>query len=327
MPSGENRGRVTDSLTGVISSRRRRCQIDQIQLRMILPLIGDGQRGSVRRPVKLARAVGSGLAPGNPDGHAAGPAHSINRVNVRTFQRPRKPAHSNRATMRPDPAPPVRRSRSPGAARLAANAPATSDGRPPEPGTDRISTVRRVKSTGCLPALAEKPWGGPSCVQNPRCPKDCETNRQRQGTQPEPAAAANASQMVMGRLDVCCATAVSLSATCRAVGRSSARSGEHRRDQAVKRCRQIGAERRRAAALPLRLSPAKARDVLAESIRVTAGCQLVEDHAEREDVACLRGRLSQAPLGRQITQRSCELRPACLLGCASSARPKSSSLI
>ena len=124
-------------------------------------------------------------------------------------------------------------------------------------------------------------------------------------------AAANASQTVMGRRGVLC-TSVSLSATSRAVGRASGTSGEHRRDQVVKRCRQIGAERRRPRRFLFGYGLQK-RESVFRLVRIPAGCQLVEDHAEREDVACLRGRLSQASLGRQITQRSGELRPACLL--------------
>src|SRR5689334_10546187 len=41
-----------------------------------------------------------------------------------------------------------------------------------------------------------------------------------------------------------------------------------------------------------------------------AGSQLVQHHAEREDVACLRRRLTKAPLGGEVTQRSRERRPS-----------------
>jgi hypothetical protein len=64
-------------------------------------------------------------------------------------------------------------------------------------------------------------------------------------------AAAKASVTVTRRLGVFCDASASLSATCRAVGRSSARSGEHLRDQPVERGREIG-RAPPAAAVPFR---------------------------------------------------------------------------
>ena len=145
-----------------------------------------------------------------------GPAHSVNGVDPEPsstesqLSRIRRPCGRS---LRP-----VRLSRSLRAARLAVNAPVTSDGQPHGLDRDTIPRVHRVRSMGCLPDLAEKQWADRHARKSP-LPGGLR-NQYAAARSVTRAIAANASQTVMGRRGVGCAAPVSLSATSRAVGRA-----------------------------------------------------------------------------------------------------------